>query len=263
MKPLAPGMGSTPILSITHFKMTTQLAIMKTLDDQFGREVFESVTSQILGMKAGKAEKASKTGKGAKKESGPYPKGEVPEHLKEWHSLVATVREEMTEAGWTHPDTGKPPSHRDAMAEASKRKDADATPEELAKKQAAAARKAAKKAESEGSDTGSSEKKRGRPKMTDEQKAAAKAAREAKKEAEGEDTPKKEPKKEPKKAGKKEAKKVAEPEPEAVEAEPCEIDGKSCIKIVGDYIYEYDDGEVGTYLGQMKDGELDTTVPEP
>ena len=232
--------------------MTDQLtAIMKTLDEQFGRELFESVTSHILGGKSAKGDKP------AKKEAGPYPKGEVPEHLKEWHALVATVREEMTAAGWTHPDTGKPASHRDAMAEASKRKNADATPEQLAKKEAAAAKKAAKKADSEGSDTGSSEKKRGRPKMSDEEKAAAKEARAAKKAEEGDDAPKKAAKKTKKAAAKKKV------EPEDVEAEPCEIDGKSCIKIMGEYIYEFNDGEVGKYLGSDKSGELDPTVPEP
>jgi hypothetical protein len=246
------------------------------------------------------------------------PKGE---HLKEWRALIASVREEMIAANWTHPESGKPASYRDAMAEASLRKNADASPEELAKKAAAkakaAATKAAKKAGGEAtSDSGSvkkagrpkkaaggagdassdtasvttSVKKAGRPKMTDEQKAAAKAKREAAKATDSDSgSVKKAGKKaasdeaaaasdgsSAKKAGrpkmteeqkaaakaKREAAKVAESE--ALEATPVEIDGKPCVTIMGGYAYEYENEEVGAYLGFLKaNGKLDKKRPQP
>jgi hypothetical protein len=267
--------------------------ILKAIEASFGRALFESAVSEILGHAPSAS--VAKTVK-VKKEAGPYPKGEIPEHLKEWHALVATVREEMTSAGWTHPETGKPPSHRDAMAEASKRKIAEATPEEAAKKAEVKAKKAAKKAaaaeagsDSDATPTDGSVKKAGRPKMTDEQKAAAKAARAEKKaaaelvsesvsESEG-SAPAAPVVAEVKKAGrpkmtdeqkaaakaKKAAKKAAATttapaaESQGMDAYPCEIDGKPCVKIMDGYIYEYENEEVGAYLGfQNPDGSLDT-----
>jgi hypothetical protein len=80
-------------------------------------------------------------------------------------------------------------------------------------------------------------KKAGRPKMSPEQKAAAKAKREAAK---------------------------AAAEPETIEATPIEIDGKECVMIMGGYVYEYTDEEIGSYLGFMgANGKLDKTKPAP
>jgi hypothetical protein len=248
----------------------TQLAtILKTLDETYGRDLFTEAVSEMLGglpeaKKRGPGRPSTKT----HKESGPYPKGEIPPHLQEWHAFLAEVKQEMIDAGWTHPETGKPPSHRDAMAEASRRKAASDDPEKVAKREAAKAKKAAKKADSDTESVGD-KKKPGRPKMTEEQKAAKKAERAAaKKDKPKADKPKAEkPKKAVKKAEPKpDAAKAAAPmaEPEAEEAEEIEVDGETCVKLAGGYVYKYADGEVGDYLGQMNDeGELDTSVPDP
>ena len=57
-----------------------------------------------------------------KRDHGPYPKGEIPEHLKQWHELVTATLEDMRSKGWTHPESGKEATRRDAITEASRRK---------------------------------------------------------------------------------------------------------------------------------------------
>jgi hypothetical protein len=57
-----------------------------------------------------------------KRDHGPYPKGEIPEHLKAWHQLVNTTLEAMRAEGWRHPENGKEATRRDAITEASRRK---------------------------------------------------------------------------------------------------------------------------------------------
>ena len=66
------------------------------------------------------------------------PKKEVSAGVAAWNELVTETWEEMKAEGWSHPETGKPASRKDAMAEASKRK-TEASPEAAA---ASAARRA-------------------------------------------------------------------------------------------------------------------------
>ena len=66
------------------------------------------------------------------------PKKEVSAGVAAWNELVTETWEEMKADGWSHPETGKPASRKDAMAEASKRK-TEADPEAAA---ASAARRA-------------------------------------------------------------------------------------------------------------------------
>ena len=66
------------------------------------------------------------------------PKKEVSAGVVAWNELVTETWEEMKADAWSHPETGKPASRKDAMAEASKRK-TEADPEAAA---AAAARRA-------------------------------------------------------------------------------------------------------------------------
>jgi hypothetical protein len=174
--------------------MSTELnTSLKALEQTYGRKALQAAMSELAPKRSA-----------VPKDPDAAPKGE---HLKEWRALIASVREEMIAADWTHPESGKPATYRDAMAEASLRKNADASPEDLAKKAAAKAKAAAAKAakkdgkkaaveatsdsasvkkadEAAATSDGSSAKRAGRPKMTDEQKAAAKAKREAAKAAE-------------------------------------------------------------------------------
>ena len=66
------------------------------------------------------------------------PKKEVSAGVAAWNELVTQTWEEMKAEAWSHPETGKPASRKDAMAEASKRK-TEADPEAAA---AAVARRA-------------------------------------------------------------------------------------------------------------------------
>ena len=66
------------------------------------------------------------------------PKKEVSAGVVAWNELVTQTWEEMKAEAWSHPETGKPASRKDAMAEASKRK-TEADPEAAA---ASAARRA-------------------------------------------------------------------------------------------------------------------------
>ena len=66
------------------------------------------------------------------------PKKEVSAGVAAWNELVTETWEEMKAEAWSHPETGKPASRKDAMAEASKRK-TEADPEAAA---AAVARRA-------------------------------------------------------------------------------------------------------------------------
>ena len=59
------------------------------------------------------------------------PKKEVSAGVAAWNELVTETWEEMKAEAWSHPETGKPASRKDAMAEASKRK-AEGNPEAAA-----------------------------------------------------------------------------------------------------------------------------------
>ena len=105
----------------------------KTVAELTGSELIQilkdfivSAPPQMTKTKGGKAKKV-------KKEKDPdAPKKEVSEGVRLWNEEVAEVLEEMKASGWTHPETGKPVSRKDAMAEASKRKGAN-DPEYAAK----------------------------------------------------------------------------------------------------------------------------------
>jgi len=71
------------------------------------------------------------------------PKREVSAGLQTWTTLIAETLEEMKAAGWTHPETGKPASHKDAMKAAAAKKAEEAA-------EAAAAAPAPKAQEPEG-----------------------------------------------------------------------------------------------------------------
>ena len=122
------------------------------------------------------------------------PKKEVSAGVAAWNLFVGEVLEELKAEGWTHPETGKPVTRKDAMAEASKRKaegNADYAAasaarrakrdEQLAKKAAPASAPAspAKPAPAEASPE--KPKKVLSPEHLAKMQAAAKAAREAKK----------------------------------------------------------------------------------
>ena len=122
------------------------------------------------------------------------PKKEVSAGVAAWNVFVGEVLEELKAEGWTHPETGKPVTRKDAMAEASKRK-AEGNAEYAA---ASAARRAkrdeqlAKKAESApaspekaapSSPVADKPKKVLSPEHLAKMQAAAKASREAKKAA--------------------------------------------------------------------------------
>jgi hypothetical protein len=123
------------------------------------------------------------------------PKKEVSAGVAAWNVFVGEVLEELKKEGWTHPETGKAVTRKDAMAEASKRK-AEGNAEYAA---ASAARRAkrdeqlAKKAVAPSSSAAASPEKPSvavvvekpkkvlSPEHLAKMQAAAKAAREAKK----------------------------------------------------------------------------------
>ena len=125
------------------------------------------------------------------------PKKEVSAGVVAWNELVTETWEEMKADAWSHPETGKPASRKDAMAEASKRK-TEASPEaaaasaarrakrdeQLAKKEASPARTSAPVAPASGVPAAA---ERAKKVLTPEHKAkmlaGAAAAREAKKAA--------------------------------------------------------------------------------
>ena len=62
-------------------------------------------------------QKAKRTKKDPEAEKKP-----VSEGVAAWNAYVTQVKEELEAEGWKHPETGKPVTRKDAMAEASKRK---------------------------------------------------------------------------------------------------------------------------------------------
>ena len=113
-----------------------------------------------------------------------------------WNELVTETWEEMKAEAWSHPETGKPASRKDAMAEASKRK-TEADPEaaaasaarrakrdeQLAKKEASPARASAPAAPAAPAPVAEKPKKVLSPEHKAKMLAGAAAAREAKKAA--------------------------------------------------------------------------------
>jgi hypothetical protein len=133
-------------------------------------------------------ERASKPQTAAKRQSKPKspdsPKKEVSEGVAAWNLFVGEVLEEMKSSDWTHPETGKPATRKDAMAEASKRK-AEGNADYAAASAARRAKReeflAKKKSPSEAPVEAPPQEKPTKKEASPEAKAAAKAKREAKK----------------------------------------------------------------------------------
>ena len=81
------------------------------------------------------SQKVTKSGKVKKVKDPNAPKKEVSDGVKAWNATVGEVLEDMKKSDWTHPETGKSATRKDAMAEASKRK-AEGDPEYAAKAEA-------------------------------------------------------------------------------------------------------------------------------
>ena len=79
------------------------------------RAMLETLEAQVTGIKAA-VPKASAPEK---------PKRPTPDALKAWNAYVDKVKADMIASGWTHPETGKPASRKDAMQEAKARRDTD------------------------------------------------------------------------------------------------------------------------------------------
>ena len=162
------------------------LAAIQSLESQLA--MLKSMVQGPSEQKKVQLPKEPVTAKKEKKEKDPdAPKKEVSEGVRLWNILIAETLEEMKAAGWTHPETGKPASRKDAMTAASAHKKGG-------KSNAAAAPASAavpvpppspQKAEESGAESdGSKGSKRGPAKgshWSEEAKAAAKAKREAKK----------------------------------------------------------------------------------
>lgn len=117
-----------------------------------------------------------------KEEPAPKAKRAASEGQLAWIAFIKEVQADMVSSGWTHPETGKPASYKDAMSEASKRRAADPNAPKPKPKPKP-------KAKEEASDGEAAEKPKRKP-MTEEHKAkllagaaAARARKKAEKEA--------------------------------------------------------------------------------
>jgi hypothetical protein len=187
------------------------------------------------------------------------PKKEVSAGVAAWNVFVGEVLEELKAEGWTHPETGKPVTRKDAMAEASKRK-AEGNADYAAASAARRAKRDEQLAKKAGSVPPSPEKPAAAspekpkkvlsPEHLAKMQAAAKAAREAKKAP---------------------APKAPEPEAEAAaEAEEWirkSISGKKHLwNPSNNHCYRCEaDGSQGEWAGlyDPKTGKIDDSVEEP
>jgi len=137
---------------------------------------------QILQERASKPQTAAK--RQSKAKSPDSPKKEVSEGVAAWNLFVGEVLEEMKSSDWTHPETGKPATRKDAMAEASKRK-AEGNADYAAASAARRAKReeflAKKKSPSEAPVEAPPQEKPTKKEASPEAKAAANAKREVKK----------------------------------------------------------------------------------
>jgi hypothetical protein len=129
----------------------------------------------------------TKGGKVKKVKDPNAPKKEVSAGVAAWNAVVAEVLEDMKASGWTHPETGKPVTRKDAMAEASKRKAAD-DPEYAAKAEARKQKRDSRKnsdasEHKEAAEEASKEAAKPKKVLSPEHLANMKAGREAKKAA--------------------------------------------------------------------------------
>ena len=158
------------------------------------KNVSELTVAELLQVLQGRSAALPQAKSQKAKKDPEAPKKEVSAGVAAWNVFVGEVLEELKAEGWTHPETGKPVTRKDAMAEASKRK-AEGNAEYAA---AAAARRAkrdeqlSKKAESApaspekaapSSPVADKPKKVLSPEHLAKMQAAAKASREAKKAA--------------------------------------------------------------------------------
>ena len=228
------------------------------------------------------SQKVTKSGKVKKVKDPSKPKKEVSEGVKIWNATVAEVLEDMKASGWTHPETGKPVTRKDAMAEASKRK-ASEDPEYAAKAEARKQKRDSRKnsdasEHKEAAEEASAEAEKAvKPKkvLSPEHLAKMKAGREAKKAAEAVPVAPVPPPSSPvaspaKKKAVKAAPKPAEPVVEAVEEEEWirkMIDKKKYLwNPANNYCYRCEaDGSQGEWAGlyDPKKSKIDSTVPEP
>ena len=160
------------------------LAAIQSLESQLAM-----LKSMVQGPSEKKVAAEPVKAKKEKKEKDPdAPKKEVSEGVRLWNILIAETLEEMKAAGWTHPETGKTASRKDAMTAASAHKKGGksnaAAPSPSSKKPAATPPSPQKAEESGAESDGSKGSKRGPAKgshWSEKVKAAAKAKREAKK----------------------------------------------------------------------------------
>ena len=162
------------------------LAAIQSLESQLA--MLKSMVQGSSEQKKVQLPKEPVTAKKEKKEKDPdAPKKEVSEGVRLWNILIAETLEEMKAAGWTHPETGKTASRKDAMTAASAHKkggksNAAAAPASVA---VPVAPPSPQKEASGGEESdGSKGSKRGPAKgshWSEEAKAAAKAKRAAKK----------------------------------------------------------------------------------
>jgi hypothetical protein len=145
---------------------------------------------QILQERASQAQPQTAAKRQSKAKKSPdSPKKEVSEGVAAWNLFVGEVLEEMKSSDWTHPETGKPATRKDAMAEASKRKaegNADYAAASAARRAKRDETLAKKKSPSEAPLEPSPQEKPTKKEASPEdlaKKAAAKAKREAKKAA--------------------------------------------------------------------------------
>ena len=222
------------------------------------------------------SQKVTKSGKVKKVKDPNAPKKEVSDGVKAWNAVVAEVLEDMKASGWTHPETGKPVTRKDAMSEASKRKSAEdpehASKAAARKKRASDASEHKESAEEAANDAEKVEK----PKkvLSPEHLAKLKAGREAKKAAKAEASvpaplpasPEASP------AKKKVAKAAPAPAPKPEEAEAEEwirktISGKKYLwNPANNHCYRCEaDGSQGEWAGlyDPKKSKIDESAAEP
>jgi hypothetical protein len=94
--------------------MANNSEIMTTI--QGLRAMLETLEAQVMGNKAVAVPKAPVAEK---------PKRQASDALKAWNAYVDKVKADMVASGWTHPESGKPVTRKDAMIEAKARRDTD------------------------------------------------------------------------------------------------------------------------------------------
>ena len=82
------------------------------------RAMLQTLEAQVTGLKPAAVPKAPVAAE-------EKPKRQASEALKAWNAYVDKVKADMLTSGWTHPETGKPATRKDAMQEASRRRAAD------------------------------------------------------------------------------------------------------------------------------------------